>query len=163
MEQNSSKFDLKKLLASENRTLPALIFVLLFLLITSYLRGDLKMRIPTGLNKLYVNPAVDMHEENAPETQDFMKDLQADVKKNWHPPAKAVKSNRVNVLFEVNRTGKVNSARVSLSSKDPDYDKAALDAVYNTKIRALPDILPDEVNIEMSFDYNVWKDKKLLK
>lgn len=42
MEQNSSKFDLKKLLASENRTLPALIFVLLFLLLTSYLRGDLK-------------------------------------------------------------------------------------------------------------------------
>ncbi len=69
----------------------------------------------------------------------------------------------MNVLFEVNRTGKVNSARVSLSSKDPDYDKAALDAVYNTQIRALPDILPDEVNIEMSFDYNVWKDKKLLK
>ncbi len=62
-----------------------------------------------------------MHEEGAPETLDFMRNLQG----------------------------------------EPGYDKAALHAVESAYLPPLPDNLPDTVDIEMSFDYNVFVDKNV--
>lgn len=146
--------------SQRDRIVSVLIFIVIFLAITSYMRGDWKIRFPSSVTRLFVNPDVDMHEESAPETLDFMRNLQGRIKRNWYPPTKAKKSNTVKVLFEVDKSGSVKSQKVSLSSNDPDYDKAALDAVKSTKLPPLPDNLPDAVDIEMSFDYNVFIEKK---
>lgn len=146
--------------SQRDRTVSVLIFIVIFLAITSYMRGDWKIRIPSSVTRLFVNPVVAAHVESEPETLDFMSNLQGRIKRNWIPPAKAKKSNTVKVLFEVEKSGSVKTAKVSLSSNDPDYDKAALDAVNSTDLPPLPDNLPDTVDIEMSFDYNVFIDKK---
>ncbi len=84
-----------------------------------------------------------IYKESEPETLEFMCNLQSRIERNWDPPKKAKKSNSVKVIFEVEKSGLLKSAKVSLSSDDPDYDKAALDAVKSAKIPPLPDNLPE--------------------
>ncbi len=101
-----------------DRTVLVLIFIVIFLAITSYMRGDWKIRIPSSVTRLFVNPVVAAHTESEPETLDYISNLQG------------------------------RTAKVSLSSNDPDYDKAALDAVKSTDLPPLPDNLPDTVNFQ---------------
>lgn len=51
--------------SQKDRIVSVLIFIVIFLAITTYMRGDWKIRIPSTVTRLFVNPDVDMHEESA--------------------------------------------------------------------------------------------------
>lgn len=93
----------------------------------------------------------------------YMKDLQTRIKRNWMPPKKD-RSKRVLVVFKVHKNGEVSNLRLSSSSGTQDADKAALKAVEDAApMKPLPEGAPENVDIEFTFDYNIWvgKTKKL--
>ncbi len=87
----------------------------------------------------------------------YMGRLQRTIKRNWFPP-KGNESKRVVVLFSVSRDGQFSKLRLSHSSGVALADQAALRAVENaqTEIGPLPQGSSDSVDIEFTFDYNVF-------
>jgi TonB family protein len=85
-----------------------------------------------------------------------MADLQRRIKRQWFPP-KGNESKRVKVVFKVHRDGQMSNLRMLVSSGLTIADQAALKAVENAApFRNLPDGAPDDVDIEFTFDYNVF-------
>ncbi|HEY9678342.1 MAG TPA: TonB family protein [Drouetiella sp.] len=87
----------------------------------------------------------------------FMADLQRSIKHNWHPP-KGDESRRVVVTFKISKEGFISNLRLSKSSNIKAADDAALKAVSDTgpEITGLPEGAPSSVDIEFTFDYNVF-------
>lgn len=86
----------------------------------------------------------------------YMADLQRRIKRQWFPP-KGNESKRVKVVFKVHRDGQMSNLRMLVSSGLTIADQAALKAVENAApFRNLPDGAPDDVDIEFTFDYNVF-------
>ena len=86
----------------------------------------------------------------------YMADLQRRIKKHWFPP-KGQESKRVMVIFKVHTGGELSDLRIDHSSGLQIADKAALDAVQNAApFRPLPAGAPDAVDIQFTFDYNVF-------
>jgi TonB family protein len=83
----------------------------------------------------------------------YMAEMQKRIRHNWHPPAKTEAIRNV-VVFRVNKTGKVYSAKIDVPSKFSDYDKAALNAVALT-LPPLPSGSPEFVDVQFTFDYHV--------
>jgi TonB family protein len=85
-----------------------------------------------------------------------MADLQRRIKKHWFPP-KGNESKRVMVVFKVHSGGELSDLRIDHSSGVQIADKAALDSVQNAApFRPLPAGAPDAVDIQFTFDYNVF-------
>ena len=76
---------------------------------------------------------------------------------NWDPP-KGNESKRVVLLFSIARDGRLLNVKVHRSSGLAAADKAAIDAVKLTApFRPLPpDFRGDNVDIQFTFDYNVF-------
>lgn len=91
----------------------------------------------------------------------YMADLQRNIKHSWYPP-KHNEHKRVVVTFRISKEGNVSKLRLDKSSGDAKSDQAALKAVGNaeTKFGALPEGAPDSVDIQFTFDYNVFHSKK---
>lgn len=87
----------------------------------------------------------------------YMQNLQRTIKRNWFPP-KGQESQRVVVRFVVEKAGKLSNLRLQKSSGIAVVDQAALSAINNaaSAFKPLPAGSPDEVNIEFTFDYNVF-------
>lgn len=86
----------------------------------------------------------------------YMADLQRRIKRAWFPP-KGNESKRVKVVFKVHRDGQMTNLRMVTSSGLTIADAAALKAVENAApFRPLPSGAPDDVDIEFTFDYNVF-------
>jgi len=86
----------------------------------------------------------------------YMADLQRRIKRAWFPP-KGNESKRVKVVFKVHRDGQMTNLRMVTSSGLTIADQAALKAVENAApFRPLPAGAPDDVDIEFTFDYNVF-------
>ncbi len=86
----------------------------------------------------------------------YMADLQRRIKKHWFPP-KGNESKRVMVIFKVHTDGTMSNLRIDRSSGVAVADKAALDAVENAApFRPLPAGAPQDVDIQFTFDYNVF-------
>ncbi|HMX47860.1 MAG TPA: energy transducer TonB, partial [Candidatus Obscuribacter sp.] len=86
----------------------------------------------------------------------YMADLQRRIKRAWFPP-KGNESKRVKVIFKVHKDGQMTNLRMLISSGLTIADQAALKAVENAApFRPLPDGAPDDVDIEFTFDYNVF-------
>lgn len=86
----------------------------------------------------------------------YMADLQRRIKRAWFPP-KGNESKRVKVVFKVHRDGQMTNLRMLNSSGLAIADQAALKAVENAApFRQLPEGAPDDVDIEFTFDYNVF-------
>lgn len=100
-------------------------------------------------------PGIDAIKE--PDFGPYMKELQRRIKMNWDPP-KGNESKRVVLLFSIARDGRLLNVSVSKSSGLQTADKAALDAVKLTApFRPLPpDFKGDKVDIQFTFDYNVF-------
>lgn len=103
----------------------------------------------------------------APAVQDvdfgpYMANLQRSIKHNWYPP-KHNETRRVVVLFSVSKEGRVSKLRLDKSSGEAKSDQAALKAVGNAEgdFGALPEGAPDSVDIQFTFDYNVFKKSKV--
>lgn len=100
-------------------------------------------------------PGIDAIKE--PDFGPYMKELQRRIKMNWDPP-KGNESKRVVLLFSIARDGRLLNVKVHRSSGLPAADKAAIDAVKLTApFRPLPpDFKGDNVDIQFTFDYNVF-------
>jgi TonB family protein len=86
----------------------------------------------------------------------YMADLQRRIKRAWFPP-KGNESKRVVVLFKVHKQGELSNLRLQGSSGVAVADQAALAAVQNAApFRPLPPGAPDDVDIQFTFDYNVF-------
>lgn len=87
----------------------------------------------------------------------YMADLQRRIKRAWFPP-KGNESKRVMVVFKVHRNGTMSNLRLGRSSGLAIADQAALKAVTNAApFRPLPSGAPDDVDIQFTFDYNVFQ------
>jgi TonB family protein len=94
----------------------------------------------------------------------YMANLQRNIKRNWFPP-KGQESRRVVVVFKVNNNGSYSDLKLSKSSGIAVADQAALRAVETASenFKPLPAGAPANVDIEFTFDYNVWgKNHKLV-
>jgi TonB family protein len=84
----------------------------------------------------------------------YRADLQRRIKRAWFPP-RGFESKRVRVVFKVHKDGKMTNLRILISSGLQIADAAALKAVENAApFRPLPDGIPNDVDIEFTFDYN---------
>ena len=86
----------------------------------------------------------------------YMAELQRRIKRHWFPP-KGNESKRVVVIFKIHTGGELTNLRLEHGSGVAIADKAALDAVQNAApFRPLPDGAPEAVDIQFTFDYNVF-------
>jgi len=86
----------------------------------------------------------------------YMADLQRRIKRAWYPP-KGNESKRVVVVFKIHRGGELSNLRLERSSTVAIADQAALKAVENAApFRPLPAGAADDVDIQFTFDYNVF-------
>lgn len=86
----------------------------------------------------------------------YMADLQRRIKRAWFPP-RGQESRRVVVIFKVHSQGELSDLRIDKSSGVATADQAALEAVRNAApFRPLPNGAPSVVDIQFTFDYNVF-------
>jgi len=86
----------------------------------------------------------------------YMAELQRRIKRAWFPP-KIARSKRVQVIFKVHRNGEMTNLRLANSSGLTAADEAALKAIEAAApFHPLPAGAPADVDIEFTFDYNVF-------
>lgn len=87
---------------------------------------------------------------------EFMKDLQRKIKMNWFPP-KSDESRSAMVVFKVHRDGRVSNIRMTRSTGVALGDQAAIKAIQSVSSKLkLPAGAPEDVDIQFTFDYNVF-------
>lgn len=83
--------------------------------------------------------------------------LQRSIKRAWFPPP-GKETCKVTVVFKVHDDGAMSNLRLTKSSGSALADQAALKAVINAApFKALPKGAPEDVDIQFTFDYNVFK------
>ncbi|OGI06068.1 MAG: hypothetical protein A3I68_03020 [Candidatus Melainabacteria bacterium RIFCSPLOWO2_02_FULL_35_15] len=86
----------------------------------------------------------------------YMNELQRRIKRAWRPP-RGNESKRVIVTFKINRGGELSNLIIKKGSGFQPSDQAALLAIQNAAPFArLPEGAPNAVDIEFTFDYNVF-------
>jgi TonB family protein len=86
----------------------------------------------------------------------YMADLQRRIKRAWFPP-RGQENRRVVVVFKIHKEGELSNLRLVTSSGMAPADKAAMSAVENAApFRPLPAGASDDVDIQFTFDYNVF-------
>lgn len=91
--------------------------------------------------------------------QPYMNDMQRRIKRAWFPP-KCSDSQGSKVSFKVDRDGYVSDLKVVEHASSRLQDEAALKAVSNAQpFRPLPDGSPSKVDVEFSFDYNIFTER----
>ncbi|MBI3590724.1 MAG: energy transducer TonB [Candidatus Melainabacteria bacterium] len=86
----------------------------------------------------------------------YMNELQRRIKRSWRPP-RGNESKRVIVTFKINKSGELSDLTLKAASGFEPSDKAALIAVQGAAPFArLPEGAPNIVDIEFTFDYNVF-------
>jgi TonB family protein len=90
----------------------------------------------------------------------YMSALQRKIKRAWRPP-RGSESNRIVVTFVVLKDGRLSDLRIVVSSPDPEANMAALKAVSEASpFDPLPAGSGDTVDIEFTFDYNVFQKQR---
>ena len=117
-----------------------------------------QLKIQTGIKDTQSNPANAGKDKTADvDFGPYMADLQRRIKRAWFPP-KGNESKRVVVVFKVHSNGRMSNLRLDKSSDVKIADQAALKAVENAApFRPLPAGSPPDVDIQFTFDYNVFK------
>jgi TonB family protein len=86
----------------------------------------------------------------------YMAELQRKIGQHWFPP-RDTESRTIIVTFTVDAAGNMSNLTMSRGSGIAFADHAALAAVKDTfPFRPLPDGAPPQVDIEFTFDYNVF-------
>ena len=86
----------------------------------------------------------------------YMADLQRKIKLSWVKP-KGNESKRIVVQFKIHRDGTLSNLMIDHSSGVAVADQAALKAVENAApFKQLPDGAPNDVDIQFTFDNNVF-------
>jgi TonB family protein len=105
-----------------------------------------------------VNPQLALVQVGEPSVDfgPYMADLQRRIKRSWFPP-RGDETRRVVVVFKVDRDGRLSKLRLDKSSGVTRADQAALKAVENAApFHHLPEGAPGDVDIQFTFDYNVF-------
>lgn len=82
----------------------------------------------------------------------YMAEAQRRIKRNWKPPAGV---HSVQVLFKVHADGKISDVHLKNMVGDVVKDIAAMKAVMDTKLPPLPEGSPENVDIQMTFDWKL--------
>ena len=86
----------------------------------------------------------------------YMNDLQRRIKRAWRPP-RGNESKRVIVTFKISKAGELSDLVLKTGSSFEAADSAALAAIQAAAPFArLPESAPEHVDIEFTFDYNVF-------
>lgn len=87
----------------------------------------------------------------------YMADMQRKIKREWYPP-KGNTSERIQVLFKISQKGALSDLKILTPGLSEAASHAALEAVINASknFSPLPAGSPDSVDIEFTFDYNVF-------
>lgn len=107
----------------------------------------------SGTVRVYLPPPVDFGP--------YMESLQRRIKRAWNPP-RSNSSARVMVVFAIRSDGTMFNPRVTQSSGEQSKDAAALKTLSLVKFDALPAGSPDHVDIQFTFDYNVYQGQQKL-
>lgn len=95
-----------------------------------------------------------------PDFSEYMADLQRRIKRAWFP-VKEHETRKVKVMFKVHTNGELSNLRISQSSGFALSDQAALQAVNTAApFKHLPQNAPENVDIEFTFDYNVFSGRQ---
>lgn len=86
----------------------------------------------------------------------YMYTMSKKIKANWHPP-KGKETKKVVVFFNIDRSGKLNSAKIKESSGVEELDKSAIKALEDASpFEKLPDEYTKEnIDVQFTFDYKV--------
>lgn len=86
---------------------------------------------------------------------DYLKDLNRRIKSNWHPTT--TQSKRVEILFRINKLGKLVKITVTKSSGDSKVDQSALEAITASfPTGPIPaDFTSSLLDLQYSFSYSV--------
>lgn len=87
----------------------------------------------------------------------YMKNLQKKIEKNWNPFHASTSVKSV-IYFKINKDGTIDNCSVVKSSGIPPFDTSTLNAIrFSAPFAPLPkEYKGDSVDIEFTFDYNVW-------
>jgi TonB family protein len=87
---------------------------------------------------------------------DYIGRVKGKVESNWNPPPFTGQEKQVTISFDILRSGQVKSPKIIKSSGDPDFDRAALRAVYEARnVGPLPADYPKLLaEITCSFSQN---------
>lgn len=91
----------------------------------------------------------------------YMRDLQKAIKQEWKPP-RGKESEKLIATFSVSKEGELRNLKLTQESDTEEANLAALEAIENASPFApLPEGFDkEEVDIEFTFDYNVFKKKQ---
>ena len=94
---------------------------------------------------------------------DYMKDMEHEIKANWAPPQNSFK-NKTIVNFTILRDGTIQNPIIAKSSGDKEFDRTAMHALSVTgKVTPLPkNFLGESIDIDFTFErfsYLVYKDR----
>lgn len=96
------------------------------------------------------------HTAQAIDWGSYMADLQRRIRRQWFPPHNG-RSNKVRAIFTVHKDGQISNLRLLVSSGLSVSDQAALKAIETAApLRPLPRGAGESVDIEFTFDYNVF-------
>jgi TonB family protein len=146
-KRSSASGDIKRLL----QTLTVLFLIgLSAVIVTNNFTNHRPAPIPTPPPPQVV-PAADV------DFGPFMANLQRQIKHNWYPP-KGELSSKSMAQFKVARNGDVSYIQITQSGASEAYDRAAMDAIRNASkgFGPLPEGSPATVDIQFTFDYNVF-------
>lgn len=91
-----------------------------------------------------------------PDFSIYLNELQRRIRRAWTPP-KMPNSRSSIIVFTIAESGELLSARLQRSSGDHAMDDAAMQAIKNSApFRHLPANSPDSVDVQFTFDYNVF-------
>jgi len=85
----------------------------------------------------------------------FMADLQKKIKRNWTAPIVFNRSIRAQATFKVHSDGRMSDLALTKPSGSDDFDATCLRAIPQ-KFQALPAGASENVDIQFTFDYNVF-------
>lgn len=93
----------------------------------------------------------------------YMAKLQRQIKRAWFPP-RGTESKRVVVVFKLSSEGKASDIRISQSAGSKVADDAAINAVEKAApFDSLPAGAPSTVDIQFTYDYNVFSKQNAAK
>ncbi len=86
--------------------------------------------------------------------------IQSWVRSAWNPPH-LEHSNRCIVLWKVLPDGAITNIRIKQKSDHPELDRACIEAAnFAAPYHPLPQGWSKDIDIEMTFDYNVWSQQR---
>lgn len=118
-------------------------------------------KIESKLKSLLAShPRPKLKHEERPDWNPFVECMQDWVKSAWNPP-RLDHSNSCIVSWKVFKDGTITNVRVTKKSDHPELDRSCTEAVtFSAPFHALPKNAPKEIDVDFTFDYNVWSQSR---